>query len=293
MGHSGRVHFPKVQGEGYHERVNQNVGSERPMAGAHPAGASGNPSAGGAGTASAPGVTPGPNGVLGKTGQLAARTLRSAYGGAKALSGGLRAEDGYQREMFPKTPPAPPSATPLGVQAEIPMSSQQKPLFNPAEYTRPKVNTATGRYTANEIQAKPSVMVDSVPDRVGNSSLNAGSSAARAQPTAGLAEPKPTSLWGRTKNAASAVGNGAKSVASGSFLDANVGAVAKKSLRGAAALANGPGRVLAPLALAETAAKMFDTPTEEYAKRLGVGLTRFHGHIWTLVFRPRFCRALG
>ena len=63
----------------------------------------------------------------------------------------------------------------------------------------------------------------------------------------------------------------------GGILDANVGDAAKKTARGAGkaamgvgrSLASGAGRVVLPLGAAMTAAQIYGTPTEEYAKRMG------------------------
>lgn len=208
---------------------------------------------------------------------LAAQGKSVEQADAQAVKGGntLRAATGGPTDWMSRNLQGQrmtPNPTPMQSMADSLRTPQPAaPVAAPAapKYTPPPVDPTTGRY-ANEIQARPNAVVEGR----ANSTVRTGTTQGiGGNPGAsGLAGPKPTSLWGKTKGALNAVVNGAKSVATGSILDADVGAAAARTLRGGASalgsFANGLGRIAAPVTLGATANTMFDTPTEEYAKRL-------------------------
>jgi len=164
---------------------------------------------------------------------------------------------------------SPPQPNGISQFADDILRNPVKPMPSPPEavagYTPPKVDPVTGKYTGgstqgvqNEVQAGQRPVVEGPAGAVDR----AGGLRSTAVP-AEAAGVKP-STWGRIKGA---VGNGVKSVATGSFLDADVGAVAGKLLRGSQGLVNGVGRIAAPIAVGNLVTKAFDTPTEEYARR--------------------------
>jgi hypothetical protein len=210
---------------------------------------------------------------------LAAKGKSVGQADAQAVKGGntLRAATGGPTDWMSRNLQGQrmtPNPTPMQSMADSLRTPQPAaPVAAPAapKYTPPPVDKGTGRYL-HEVQTRPSVVVDGGSNRVGNGGVNAGGGVAQPGAAAGLAEPKPTSLWGKTKAAGSAVGSGVKSVATGSILDADVGAAAGRALRGGApaagSFANGLGRLALPVSMGATAAQMADTSTEEYAKRL-------------------------
>lgn len=210
---------------------------------------------------------------------LAAQGKSVEQADAQAVKGGntLRAATGGPTDWMSRNLQGQrmtPNPTPMQSMADSLRTPQPAaPVAAPAapKYTPPPVDKGTGRYL-HEVQTRPSVVVDGGSNRVGNGGVNAGGGVAQPGAAAGLAEPKPTSLWGKTKAAGSAVGSGVKSVATGSILDADVGAAAGRALRGGASaagsFANGLGRLALPVSMGATAAQMADTSTEEYAKRL-------------------------
>lgn len=212
---------------------------------------------------------------------LAEKGMTPEQADMKALSGGkgLRAAAGGptdwtsralqgQRMMPPATPM---QAVANGLTA--PPTVVAPPVAAPAApaYTPPPVETVgpnAGRYV-HEVQAGQRPVVASAPSAVGGGGGGAG-----GVPSApGVA--KPASLWGKAKAASNTLGSGAKSVASGSFLNADVGAAAGNALRSGGraikAVAQSP---FTPASLAvggvAGAAQGLGTDTESYRLRAGM-----------------------
>lgn len=175
----------------------------------------------------------------------------------------LRASGGFgQQEMFPR---GTPSSAPLGAQTEIPMS-RQAGAVDAAQDARMATNA---KMASNARAAELAAETAGRGPGVRTGPAFSPTPAAPSVSPAPAATPKPTGIWNGIKSGASNVAGGVKSVATGSVLDADVGAAAGRTLRGAKSLMGGVGRVAAPLGMAITANDVANTSTEDYAKRMG------------------------
>lgn len=208
---------------------------------------------------------------------LAEKGMTPEQADARALNGGkglraINAGDWTARELMGQgNLPKPTPLSSMADQLTRPVAAP--PVAAPAApaYTPPPVETVgpnAGRYV-HEVQAGQRPVVASAPSAVGGGGGGAG-----GVPSApGVA--KPASLWGKAKAASNTLGSGAKSVAPGSFLNADVGAAAGNALRSGGraikAVAQSP---FTPASLAAGgiagAARGFGTDTESYRLRAGM-----------------------
>ena len=137
-----------------------------------------------------------------------------------------------------------------------------------AGYTPPPVNPDTGRYLSDEAQTRQRPVVEGrasgVPGTGGNQGIRAAGDLAKSK-----------GLWASAKGSANTVAQAAKSVASGSFLNADLAGGAAKALRGGAGIVKGIAS--SPFSSAGLAGagigggvRGYSTPTEQYRQRAGM-----------------------
>ena len=201
-----------------------------------------------------------------RNGVLAAQGKTPAEADAKALRGGsLRAMDGVDVLERPMSADEAARFRPTEAAAHSqrmnPTLSPNNPQFHgDGRYGAPGYDAGSTR-SPNEVQAGQRALVESRP--------GAGNSVGGSQDAAGRVADK--GLWGRTKDGVGSAARGVKSVATGSFLDADVGKVARSVGGGLRSAATGNlGGFAAAGAGMAGAAQGFNTPTEQYRKRLGM-----------------------
>jgi len=149
-----------------------------------------------------------------------------------------------------------------------------RPPSAPVRVTPPVAAPPVATPTVGSLPTEGATPTAGPTPTVGPAAATGAAPAAEAAGTASTVAQKGSTF----RRALDATTNAAKAVGSGSFLDADVGTLAAKGIRGLGAVANSPFvRALAPVGLGAQAYQTATTPTEQYEKQTGV---KSDGSFW-------------